>query len=210
MSKRETLLAYGDVQIYDEDLATLEPHQWLNDTIIEFVYEYTELEPNYSFIDLVRPAILFLIANTDSDIKYTKDYVFMPLNDSDGDGGSHWSLLVYSRLENTIRHYDSMNNHNEFVAERAISRIQDNIACKSPKLLHMNTPQQGNGYDCGVYVLYITTMLAGRLEQDQEIGGRPDSSLWDIAGVFDQRDIDECRKELFVLISDLATKYQIK
>ncbi|KAJ3255687.1 hypothetical protein HK103_006129 [Boothiomyces macroporosus] len=210
MAKRECILAYGDVQIYNEDLETLEPCQWLNDTVIEFVYEYTEKEEECDFIDLVRPAIVYLIANTDCDIKYTKDYVFLPLNDSDGDGGSHWSLLVYSRMENTFMHYDSMNNRNDYVAERAIINLQKNLVCKNPKLKHVNTPQQGNGYDCGVFVLYITHLLADRLREDQEYGGRPDPTLWEIEGSFDQRDIDECRKELFVMISDMAAKYQIK
>ena len=61
---RETILAYGDVQIYQEDLATLEPGEWLNDTIIEFMFEYYESDESFKNLYFCRPCIVHLMSHS--------------------------------------------------------------------------------------------------------------------------------------------------
>jgi sentrin-specific protease 8 len=77
-------------------------------------------------------------------------------------GGSHWSLLAYCAADDTFRHYDSLSGTNRHAAQRVFN------AAKRPgsKLWEQATPQQQNGYDCGMYVLALARLLCQRHAQD--------------------------------------------
>ncbi len=66
----------------------------------------------------------------------------------------HWSLLMFHRPSNTLRHYDSSPVlGNERVARRLAAAVGPALACAGDKpsfLAVAGTPAQANGYDCGV------------------------------------------------------------
>ncbi|KAJ3094928.1 SUMO1 sentrin specific peptidase 8 [Phlyctochytrium planicorne] len=91
----DIVLSYGDVVIRQNDYDLLEPGNWLNDTIIEFFYEWLEkhiegtkeksVSKRFGFL---RPAIVHLLAHS-SDAGFlesvleglelkTKDVIFIP------------------------------------------------------------------------------------------------------------------------------------
>ncbi|PNG99960.1 NEDD8-specific protease 1, partial [Tetrabaena socialis] len=104
--------------------------------------------------------------------------VLLPVNDNpdagQAAGGSHWSLLVFHRPSNTLRHYDSSAGCNTRPARQLASAIGPALAGGSgqaaaagpdpalgpapalPRYVEVaGVPQQSNGYDCGAYVLAL-------------------------------------------------------
>lgn len=76
-------------------------------------------------------------------------------------GGSHWSLLAFSAADATFRHYDSCAGSNRGAAQRVFQAASPPDGC----LVEQPTPQQRNGYDCGVYVLALARLLCQRHSQ---------------------------------------------
>lgn len=106
--------------------------------------------------------------------------VFLPINDKDDpdahDGGGHWSLLVYRRRDgepDRFEHYDSCECGANAEHARAAARVFEPLLRaagapppKAVKLVKMTTPQQANGYDCGVYALCIAELLCDALSAE--------------------------------------------
>ncbi|KAL1511584.1 hypothetical protein AB1Y20_006378 [Prymnesium parvum] len=105
------------------------------------------------------------------ELMRTRRLVLMPVNDkgdpSEHEGGGHWSLLVFRRGDAgappRFEHYDSCKGANSSQA-RAVAQcfatlLEPNTAGATTQLVSMRTPQQVNGYDCGVYVLCIAEVL---------------------------------------------------
>ncbi|KAJ2752335.1 hypothetical protein GGI19_003898 [Coemansia pectinata] len=74
-------------------------------------------------------------------------------------------LMAFAAVISYYDHYDSINRHNRSFAERAAGRVLrvleprrgDGFYFKS-----VQTPQQNNDFDCGIYVLAIAEELASR------------------------------------------------
>jgi len=170
----ERVLSYGDVVLRRSDLEILQGHYYLNDRIIEFYFCYLSSfsSPN---ILLVAPSVSFWILNTpdvgslqlfvDPLRLPDKELVIFPVNDNNdvsvAGGGSHWSLLVYHRTRNIFEHYDSCLQCNRSYAEKLFENIKGFMGspASSATLTSHFTPQQSNGYDCGVFVLAIVKEL---------------------------------------------------
>lgn len=112
------------------------------------------------------------------------DAVLVPISDS-GDpgqvlGGSHWSLLVYSRRSAPLRrfwHIDSLRGSRNASAAAevalALSRLVDPGAAdptRAASVVEVACSQQRNGHDCGLYVLgyceRVARLLAGAASLD--------------------------------------------
>ena len=98
--------ASGDIS--NMDLKSLENGGWVTDGIIAHVFGKIQQYVNESKLALVKPSITqilrksldsCIVAKTVEDLKLKeKDYILFPVNNNDkvdGEGGSHWSLLVY-------------------------------------------------------------------------------------------------------------------
>ncbi|WJX23880.1 Ulp1 peptidase [Trifolium repens] len=116
----------------------------------------------------------------------TKNLIFFPVNDSE-----HWSLLVYDRKLNMFMHHDSKEGINDMQARKLFETLKDcvvrsangkeNIKSKKknnnkrssklsapsvstpPSFEECTTPQQTNGYDCGLFVLAIARAICSKL-----------------------------------------------
>lgn len=106
--------------------------------------------------------------------------VFIPINDNEDAsavaGGSHWSMLIWYKRDGRFRHYDSSREHNRAAAEviahglwpvlsPAVHELMQRGSQSAKKRLilpitHEITPQQTNGYDCGVYAMAIAAAIA--------------------------------------------------
>lgn len=127
---------------------------------------------------LLRPSIAYFIlkapdplASTDAlpDFRETT-HIFLPVNDNPNvdqpGGGTHWSLLLLSIIDRRAFHYDSLNRHNEGAAYELTNRFTAVLNMQSSPLefVNIDSPQQNNGKDCGVFVCFlIQTLLRNNL-----------------------------------------------
>lgn len=144
------------------------PH-WLSDQIIAFYFEYLESEVYRNFSNdflFVSPQVTQLLKMIDGRLEdakilleplhpHTKQFFFFPVNDNDRDkeGGSHWSLLVFSRPENTFFTFDSANNQNRNATKKIVEVLRRVLNCQLAFFTNYPSAQQRNFYDCGIYVI---------------------------------------------------------
>ena len=170
----EKILSFQDVIIRQSDVDCLEPCQWINDIIIEFYLQYlsTHIPQGRKDILYIPPSTTYLmlhggleVAKSVSDSLHLKEYatLFFALNDNTNPealcGGTHWSSLVVDVQTLQCTHYDSSIGSNADVAQRFV-RVLSEIFEKPTRVDHAkDCPQQDNGYDCGLFCIYIASSL---------------------------------------------------
>ncbi|XP_070492126.1 sentrin-specific protease 8 [Chironomus tepperi] len=162
------IISYHDSCLYKSDIEILNSEtEWLNDRIISFYLDYLQHEIYES------KEILFLGSEVTQAIKMMgnpeeinavildplnvkeKNFLIFPINDNSKDqvGGSHWSLLVYSKSDNTFYHFDSSGSSNYYVCSKLAKIIKSCLKLSNEKIVQVECLQQNNSYDCGIYVL---------------------------------------------------------
>ena len=186
----ETLTTIEGIKISLEDRRSLDYGKKVTCTIISFCMKQAEnyygndLETNK--ILLLQPAIVQILQlYGKEDVREQKkqlklanyDWIFFPVNDRkntmDGDGGSHFSLVIYSKKEHRFFHFDPLNGLNRRSALDLMTNIldsesvtnEDNIY-KLPDFEEASCEKQKNGFDCGLFILgymdeAITSILKG-------------------------------------------------
>jgi sentrin-specific protease 8 len=94
--------------------------------------------------------------------------VFIPVNDCtniDSGGGSHWSLIVFSRIYSKFMYFDSAGRYNLLAAQNTVQKISKVLMPKTVDgdevdMEVISTPQQKNGSDCGVFTCAIAEYLS--------------------------------------------------
>ncbi|XP_014609295.1 PREDICTED: sentrin-specific protease 8-like [Polistes canadensis] len=178
----EIVLSYQNSLLRNSDVNLLRGEYWLNDNIIGFYLEYLHDHlnvPNKNEILYISPELTQLLKMTNPsqyDIflkpinAHTKKFIFFPLNNlnrKDAAGGSHWSLLVYSKPENTYFHLDSFQDTNGSIASTFTNNLMLYFNCKNDtKFIEKDCPQQTNGYDCGLYVLCFIDIISHHVLQN--------------------------------------------
>lgn len=172
MSMDEKVLSFGDVLLRQGDLDILSGPFWLNDRIIEFYLQYLQSKATpLERVMLVGPSVTFWLAKCPGidDARSTlaslqfgkKEVVLFVINDNEQvetkEGGSHWSLLLYQRSTSSFHHFDSLGKSNWRPAKALVHKLQPVTGTST---INMEpTPQQVNGYDCGMYVLAIANVI---------------------------------------------------
>jgi len=124
------VLNYGNYILRNSEYQRLQKKDWLNDVIIGFYFEFLEdgcARKDFKFMgpeitQLIKfatspPEVLSMLGLSEEDVKLL-NVMLIPINDefsphSNGTaGGSHWSLLVFSRFDNLFVHFDSLVQHN--------------------------------------------------------------------------------------------------
>ncbi|KAH7560972.1 hypothetical protein ACOSP7_016499 [Xanthoceras sorbifolium] len=221
----EKILSYNDVVLRQSDLDILSGPYYLNDRIIEFYFSYLSSCHESQDVLLVPPSIAFWIMNC-PDVESLKDFVeplklgqkelvIFPVNDnidvSLAEGGSHWSLLAYERNENVFVHHDSNRRINGMQARKLFRAVvgfmggDSGLASNARYLECTDSPQQTNGYDCGVYVTAIGRAICSWNASSER---KNTESLW-FSVVKEQvtpSTVTEMRKEILQLIQGLTGK----
>ncbi|KAF9799652.1 hypothetical protein SFRURICE_014626 [Spodoptera frugiperda] len=174
MAKPSIVLSFHSILLHQSDIHLLNGPYWLNDTIISFYFEYLEKKTfkNAKELLFVSPEVTQCIKMVQEDEIATflepleiskKQFVFFALNDNDTPdmaGGSHWSLLVYSKPEACFYHLDSSYVSNHKAAWELASHLIPYLSKGNINFVTKDCLQQSNGYDCGVYVLCNAERLA--------------------------------------------------
>ena len=97
------------------------------------------------------------------------DKVFIPVNIRN----AHWALIVVRMSAKTVSYYDSMNGDGSAYFDAILRYLEDEskgdpALDKEPwtfdrlkwKCLNVKTPQQTNGYDCGIFVIQLADLLS--------------------------------------------------
>ncbi|GAB2285122.1 hypothetical protein Dimus_019575 [Dionaea muscipula] len=216
----EMILSYKDVILRRSDLHILSGPYFLNDRVLEFYFSHLlSLYPSDDIL-LLPPSIAFWIGSCldkESLIPFveplnlaSKKLVLFPVNDnmdvSLAEGGSHWSLLAFEREANVFIHHDSHSALNAAHAQRLYDSVVGLMGTVSkPRYVeYSRSPQQVNGYDCGLFVCAIARAICcwyvSRGSRDSDEDG-----LW-LSAVMEQvtpSSIAELRTEILGLITSL-------
>ncbi|KUI60958.1 NEDD8-specific protease 2 [Cytospora mali] len=174
LSPTAPYLSYHDVCLTYEDIKALRS-DWLTDNNIAFWEEWLEREilPKYpqARICLLRPSMTYLLMRVDNDPQGIRSalpdmtkvtHIFLPINDAVSrtqPDGSHWSLLLVSKIDGVAFHYDSLGGANNGEGQRAADRLGRLMGMPLRYQSIQDCPQQENGNDCGVFVCILMRHL---------------------------------------------------
>ncbi|KAF5727422.1 Cysteine proteinases superfamily protein [Tripterygium wilfordii] len=217
----EKILSYNDVVLRRSDLDILNGPYFLNDRLIDFYFSHLSSGHPSQEILLVTPSIAFWMANC-PDKENLKDFlepfklrdkklVIFPVNDNDdvslAEGGNHWSLLAYERNSNVFVHHDSSGGINKWHAMQLYKTVvgficDSNVEGHARYIDYTDSPQQVNGYDCGVYVLAATRVICCWYESSES---KDSNGLWftSLKEQVNPSAAAEMRKEILGLIGEL-------
>ncbi|CAI1767139.1 hypothetical protein SEUBUCD650_0P02600 [Saccharomyces eubayanus] len=162
------LMKRDNLEISVRDFKTLAPKRWLNDTIIEFFMKYIEK----SNADTVAFNSFFYTNLSERGYQGVRrwmkrkktqidklDKIFTPINLNQ----SHWALGIIDLKKKTIGYVDSLSNGPNAMSFAILTDLQKYVIQESKHsmgedfdLIHLDCPQQPNGYDCGIYVCMNT------------------------------------------------------
>ncbi|XP_033309375.1 sentrin-specific protease 8-like [Bombus bifarius] len=185
----EVVLSYYNYLLKTSDIALLQGSHWLNDVIIGFYFEYLDEILNKNErrdFYFISPELTQLLKMTDPNqyIIFLDPHsiteckcMFFPLNNcdkTDAAGGTHWSLLIFCKGDKTCYHFDSAKGSNAAIASKFAESVMDCVLDKkepNKKFVEVDSPQQSNSYDCGVYVLCLTDVIINHLSQNNRMDG---------------------------------------
>lgn len=216
-------LSYHNTLLHDSDVQLLRGPHWLNDLLISFYLEYLE----HDLFGLHADRLLFVSPETTQCMKLVpaaecaatflqplgadhKQFIFFPINDHQlaaSAGGSHWSLLVYSRPDRRFYAADSAGSANRQATRRFVQNIRGSL-CDGDQDAEVHTVmcvQQTNGYDCGVHVLWNVAWMARHAVQAGSLAGLAALGRGHRAVVVGENEnIGSMRGEILRLIERLA------
>jgi len=119
---------------------------------------------------MMRPVMSVLLMNVNIETARTQmpdfkgvTHIFLPISDvkdvSRAEGGTHWSLLLVSKLDRVAFHYDSLGAINVPEARNATNRLGALLGMHLRFQNIDDCPQQENGNDCGVFVCILMRHL---------------------------------------------------
>lgn len=175
----DQILSYQDEVLRRSDLAILRGPNFINDRIISFFFTHLSLSLSSSTL-LIPPSLSYLVSHiSDPSILSpldlpSKTLILFPVNDNPDpevpEGGAHWSLLVYDRPSNLFVHHDSLNGLNGRCARRLFSAVKDLVGGDGGegRFVEGRTPQQRNGFDCGLFVMAVARAVCEWRERGGE------------------------------------------
>ncbi|WP_419241160.1 Ulp1 family isopeptidase [Cardinium endosymbiont of Nabis limbatus] len=163
------------IEVRAKDLISLQMGNWLNDNIIEAYLSMIDKRSKgkvYSFNTwfynkLLKEGYKGVSRWTKSiGNVFSYDKVLIPIHlKSPG----HWCLAVIDMINKTIQYYDSQGGENKEGLNKILAYLIDEMATKKTSQLNKDgwrleclkdIPQQGNGYDCGVFLCKFADYLA--------------------------------------------------
>lgn len=162
------------LSIYLKDLQTLAPTEWLNSSVIEYFLKVVE-DDNPRIVSF-SPFFITKLSESGyvsvkrwmkmkkKNIVNDVDKILVPINVN----GNHWVCSMIDLQKNKIFYLDSLcRTKNSPVAFRFMQRLKDYVIQESGgalgkdiEMIHLESPQQSNGYDCGIFTLMNLLQLA--------------------------------------------------
>lgn len=227
----EKILSYNDVVLRRSDLHILSGPYFLNDRVIEFYFSHLESTYPSDDILLLPPSIAFWIGRCQDKESIScfvepmklgsmKLIIFPVNNNVDvtwAEGGSHWSLLAFDRNANIFVHHDSNGGTNSRHAKQLHQSVVDFVGCSGSKpkyVEHNRTPQQVNGYDCGLYVCAIARAICSwytsRGSKHDDDDNDKEDDLWfsTMEELITPSAVAQLRSEILGLIQELIAAKQ--
>lgn len=230
MGSSDIILSYNDAVLRRSDLDILRGPHFINDRIIEFYFSYLSTSHSLPDLLLVPPSISFWAMHC-SDTKTLHDVldplhlpekrmVIFSINDNEDvsfqNGGTHWSLLAYDREANRFVHHDSLGRLklNRTHAIKLLRAVQGREFLKADgaRFVEGPTPEQDNGYDCGLYVMAIAKTICNWWHRGVEIGSADDGDRWfkNATEAVSSTSVSDFREEIAHLIESLIEEKQRK
>lgn len=185
------VLAFRSTVLYTEDVETLSPGRWLTDSVLSLWWEHLAHEEfaasaaDYVFMHPGAVAMcVHLGAGPHADPEDLfeslrglalgeRSLVFMPVNNNADPsrvrGGSHWSLLLWSRRDARFFHYDNAPGApTRAVAARVAAAmwgvvLRGNLSIARgtpvPPIDEPRLPPASSAADCGVYVAFVANVV---------------------------------------------------
>lgn len=164
----DRILSYHDAILLRSDLVDLSSPSFLSDRVLHFYFTHLSLSLPHSVL-LLPPSLSFLLSVSPIPLPEldlpSKTLILFPVNDNPEaslpNGGSHWSLLVYFRPAGEFVHHDSSGGMNSPHAKALYRNVRHLVGGGGAEATYVEgfTPQQRNGYDCGVYVMAIAKVI---------------------------------------------------
>lgn len=184
-NKKFVVLNFYDSLLRQSDVNLLMGPYWLNDQIISFYFEYLEkiIFKNDNRLLFISPEVtqcIKIVPETEINIfldplkANEKLFVFFALNnneEADSVGGTHWSLLVFSRPEKKFFHYDSMNSFNLENCKHLVKVLKPALNCVEADFENVKCLQQNNGYDCGIHVICNVDVISNHVVKHLKVQG---------------------------------------
>ncbi|KMT02133.1 hypothetical protein BVRB_9g207160 [Beta vulgaris subsp. vulgaris] len=218
----DMILSYNDVVLRRSDLDILSGPHFLNDRIIEFYLSYLSSRYPSDNIFLVPPSIAFWLQNCSDEETLksfveplnlpAKDLVIFPVNNNDdpmiAEAGSHWSLLLFYRTAKVFVHHDSFRGLNCPFSKKlykAIKSFMGNLDSDVRFLEDQSSPQQQNGYDCGLFVTAIASVICSWYANSDR--GDDGEHIWfsDVKEQVTPGNVSKMRSEILSLIEGLMS-----
>ncbi|KAK6204945.1 uncharacterized protein RJT21DRAFT_12130 [Scheffersomyces amazonensis] len=167
--------SHFQIELYNHDLTTLRDGKWLNDNIIDYYMNLIIEKSNHKVFGWTTHFFSTLEEKGYSGIVrwgkrkklnlFEKDLIMVPINVMN----THWALAVINNKSHSIEYYDSLISSNGNI--RAISLLKDYVEQEANRLNkkisseyqlfpRMRSPQQANGYDCGVFTCTAAKYLS--------------------------------------------------
>ncbi|ODV79917.1 cysteine proteinase, partial [Suhomyces tanzawaensis NRRL Y-17324] len=166
------LFSIFQIDVFVDDLKTLRDGKWLNDNIIDlYLNLITDSTPKtYAwtthFFTTLQDKGYQGVARWAKRRKlnvYEKDIILVPINIMN----THWALAVINNVEQKIEYLDSLSSNGNINAIKLLSNYMSLEADRlgKPKIQYqlfpsVKTPQQANGYDCGVFTCTAARYVA--------------------------------------------------
>lgn len=160
-----------NIDVYPNDLATLDGSNWLNDIVLDY---YLSLVFNKSEVDLLFSSHFYNhLVSSEKQIKrkctwyksvdvFSFKRIFIPLI---VDNQSHWILAMVDVNNSSVVLFDSLGYNRITDGDRIASylereTVRRNISPRQWSVLNaVSIPEQKNGYDCGVFVCKTAEFL---------------------------------------------------
>ncbi|KAG8286093.1 hypothetical protein J6590_067615 [Homalodisca vitripennis] len=150
----------------------------LSDEEMKMYLDQIQVPGNANRIDL--SVSHFIKINTDSEdtVKMrsslaldTYDYVLAAVKnreDETREGGTHWSLLVYTRESNSYYHLDSVEPLNRPHAQRLAVALSGDL---DVNVIQIQCRQQKSGVECGAYVVHYIELICSMIVSNISMKG---------------------------------------
>ncbi|RAL50117.1 hypothetical protein DM860_007791 [Cuscuta australis] len=239
------VLKYNDVILRPSDIDVLENPCFLNDQVIAFYFSYLSSLCSEDDIAFVPPVVSFWLANCDAESRKdaveplklgSKRLVLFTVNNNEdldkGEGGTHWSILIFDRTKNSFLHLDTLKGVNHAHAFKLYDSVKQYVGVPSASIKERvknknknkkkskaasvpatevtfeewTATRQINNYDCGVYVMAVAKAVSDFYLCDKPVKER-DWLSFVARNVDDSVELGTFRQEIRRLIEDLRNSH---